>query len=337
MAASATESETSMATRAAWLSYIGGYTQSQIAKRLGVSPAKVHRLIATAHQSGLVKVFVEGEPAACISLENEISKAFGLNFCSVAPSLGEDEDTVFSAISAIGARFLVGAMERYGSAPIGVGHGRTLAAVAERIPKLSHPDVKFVAMLGCLTRRAATNPFGVVHKLAERTGGEGYFLPVPFIADSIADKTVLMAQKSVRDVLSLADKCRLVVVGIGELGPRAHMRRTHMITEQEYEALKAADAVGDLLGQFFDAKGGIVDCELNQRACGVDMEMLRNREVVAVAGGPYKSTAIVAALRSGIISGLITDEMAAREIVQLLRETPPEQAPRKRAHEVPAG
>ena len=41
--AQAREAETDLAVRAAWLSFVGGYTQEQIARRLGVSRVKVRR------------------------------------------------------------------------------------------------------------------------------------------------------------------------------------------------------------------------------------------------------------------------------------------------------
>ena len=50
----------SLAARAAWLSFIGGYTQEEIAQRLGLSRVKINRLIAEATEAGLVRVFVEG-------------------------------------------------------------------------------------------------------------------------------------------------------------------------------------------------------------------------------------------------------------------------------------
>ncbi len=63
------EGDLDLAARAAWHSRIGGYTQSDIARRLGVSRAREHRLIALARDSGLVKVFVEGEPASARAVD----------------------------------------------------------------------------------------------------------------------------------------------------------------------------------------------------------------------------------------------------------------------------
>ena len=109
-------SDNSLAARAAWLSFIGGYTQSEIAKRLDVSSAKAHRLISQAQKAGLVRVFVEGVPAECVELEEFIIQRFGLESCIVAPRLGdpgqnedaepEDPQTSYNAVGVAAARQL---------------------------------------------------------------------------------------------------------------------------------------------------------------------------------------------------------------------------------------
>ncbi|TIW85486.1 MAG: sugar-binding transcriptional regulator, partial [Mesorhizobium sp.] len=62
-----------MAARAAWLHYAGGLTQSEVAKRLGLTSLKAHRLITKANQEGLVKVYIDGEVSECVELEDELS------------------------------------------------------------------------------------------------------------------------------------------------------------------------------------------------------------------------------------------------------------------------
>src|SRR5690606_35679831 len=77
------DDETSMATRAAWLHYAGGLTQAEVAKRLGLSSLKAHRLIMKANQEGLVKVYIDSEVAECVELEQALSEKFGLSYCEV--------------------------------------------------------------------------------------------------------------------------------------------------------------------------------------------------------------------------------------------------------------
>ena len=308
-----------LASRAAWLSYIGGYTQGEIANRLHVSPAKAHRLIALAHERKLVKVFIEGEPAECVALEEELIRRFGLGACIVAPAVAGDTESdplsAFAAVGAAGARFLHRILADLGPALIGVGKGRSLSAAIERLPSMNHPDLRVVSVSGSLTRNLSANPYDVVHRMVERTGGEGYFLPVPYIAANAGEKEVLLSQRSVRDLLDLARRADLFMVGIGAMAADAHVRQVGMVSEAEWITLRQLGAAGDIMGSFIDIDGRPLDCDVNRHALGLGIEDLRGKRVIAVAGGEGKGTAILGALRTGIITDLILCETAARDIV----------------------
>jgi len=84
------DEETSMATRAAWLHYAGGLTQSEVAKRLGLSSLKAHRLIMKANQEGLVKVYIDSDVSECVELEQKLCERFNLDYCEVAPDFDSD-------------------------------------------------------------------------------------------------------------------------------------------------------------------------------------------------------------------------------------------------------
>lgn len=321
----AAEKDRSLAARAAWLSYIGGHTQGEIAARLSVSPAKAHRLIAQAHEQGLVKVFIEGAPDECLALEGRLADAFGLESCIVAPTLGVGDEGAgpdgpeeFAAVGAAAARLLHGLLAASGEMLVGVGKGRSLAAMVDNLPAMRRPDLQFVSVSGSLTRTLAANPFDVVHKLVERTGGEGYFLPVPYIAASTQEKRLLLAQKSVQDLLRKARAAELYVIGIGSIADDAHVRQVGMVTEAEWTELRAQAAVGDVMGSFVDADGRPVDAGVNRHSLGLGIDDLRDRRVIAVAGGGHKGEAVLAALRTGAISDLVLGEQAAREIVARL-------------------
>ncbi|MEK0081591.1 sugar-binding transcriptional regulator [Benzoatithermus flavus] len=310
------QDELSLASRAAWLSYVGNYTQEEIAGRLGVSRIKVNRLIGQAVRAGLVHVFVEGTAAECIELEESIARRWGLAFCTVAPMVDESP-LPLATLAAAGGHWLHRTLETGRVSLVGVGHGRTLGAVVANLPRTPRPGVRFVSLLGSLTRHAAANPFDVIHRLAEITGAESYFLPAPFFADSVEDKQVLMAQRSIESVFALARAAELVIVGIGEVGPEAHLRTIGMITPEEHAAIERAGAVGEVLGRFLDARGRPVMAEINERAIAVRLEELKGRQIVAIAGGRGKARAIAAVLESGLLTGLITDEATAREIAAI--------------------
>ena len=305
--------ELSLATRAAWLSYVSNHTQEEIAGRLGVSRVKVNRLIGQAVRAGLVHVFVEGTAAECIALEERIAGRWGLEFCTVAPAV-EDVPLPLATLAGAGGHWLHRVLEAGRVSLIGVGHGRTLAGVVANLPRLARPGVRFVSLLGSLTRHAAANPFDVIHRLTEITGAESYFMPAPFFADSGEDKAVLLSQRSIEAVFALARGAELVVVGLGEVGPNSHLLTSGMITAEEFGELERAGAVGEILGRFLDARGRPVAAAINDRALALRLEDLPGRQVVAIAGGRAKVRAIAAVLESGLLTGLITDETTAREL-----------------------
>ena len=69
------DGEASLATRAAWLYFAAGLTQSRGRDRLNIQSTKAHRLIARASREGMIRVFVEGPVAECVALENTLGPA----------------------------------------------------------------------------------------------------------------------------------------------------------------------------------------------------------------------------------------------------------------------
>ena len=306
-----------LATKAAWLSYIGGYTQSQVAKKLNISSAKAHRLIALAHSENIVKIFIEGEIIECVKLEEKISKAFELTSCTVVPEV-EDDIHEFNSTGASGAAFLHNIFKVESNKVIGVGKGRTLTAVLDHLPPIHTDNLKFVSVSGGLTRKFATNPFDVIHKMAERTKSEAYFLPVPYMAKDIEEKQMLLQQQSVKQMLEFAKSASIQIVGIGSIEANAHVHQTGLIEEKTWQATIKHGAVGDFMGIFLDESGKPVEHESNQLALGLTIEDIRGHKVIAIAGGKQKELAIHAALKTNVITDLIIGEDSANKLVKLL-------------------
>jgi DNA-binding transcriptional regulator LsrR (DeoR family) len=306
--------EGSLAARAAWLHYIGGFTQAEVAARLDVPGIKAHRLIARAAREGIIRVSVEGHAAECVALETALIDRFGLEHCTVAPDLGE-AGVPLRALGAAGASYLRRTLERGGNMLIGVSHGRTLAASVEQLPRMPAPGKRFVSLLGGLNRQFAANPFDVIHRLAERTGAPAYFMPVPLITDTEKDRERLLAQSVVREVMALAGKASLLFVGIGEVGKTSFLQKSGMLSANAVSRLARAGAAGETLGHFLDADGHLMETDIARRLISLPFAAFAGKKVVAIGGGPTKIKAVAAVLASGILSGLITDELTADAVL----------------------
>jgi DNA-binding transcriptional regulator LsrR (DeoR family) len=321
------ESDATIMTRAAWLYHVGGLTQEEVARRLGLHRTRVVRLLGEARDRGLVSVTINHESVRDLGVETGIARAFGLDFCLVTPAMGFElepaeprlaaiqETIARRAVGTAAANFLKGKLLPGDPITVGVSWGRTLEQMTVHLSGVQNSHARFVSLMGSLTRNSASNPFEVVQALAARTGGEGHFLPVPFIADSVDDRVVLMSQRSVAEALALARSADLFLISVGELQETAFLRTQSMLSVDELQSVRARGAVADALGQLFDRNGVRIDHELAHRTLALEFEQMRGRDVVLLAGGLQKTTAVRSLLRSGLVQGLIIDGDAAQALL----------------------
>ncbi|WP_421906195.1 sugar-binding domain-containing protein [Mameliella sp.] len=251
-----------------------------------------------------------------VDLQQSLTAAFGLDHCEVVTDLHQ-EDLALGPLGAAGGRFLADVIGEGSVKVIGVGHGRTLLSCVENLTPQPAPKLRVVSLMGALTAGADMNPHAVVTRLADKTGADAASMPVPFIANSTADRDVLLGQKAAQQAADLAAEADLMVVGIGTTGTQAELVTTGMIEQAEMAAIAEAGGVGEMLGHFFDKRGKPVGREITDRILTQPLKRLKGRRIVAVAGGEIKTQAIKAVLESGLLSGLIIDEHTARAIVDM--------------------
>ena len=320
--------ETELATRAAWLYYEASLTQAEISEHLRIPPARVQRLIAGAARDGLVRILIEGDLAGCLGLERRLIERFSLTYCRVVPSLSDEATGTRRIIPSLGraaAAFLHEALSRGGHSVVGLGHGRTMAAMIDRLPREMRGGLKVASIIGGLSRRTDASLFDVIHALADKTGAAAYLPPVPFYAQSRADRRVLLRQRGVAEAFDVAAEATLYLMGIGEIGQTASLSQTGMVLPEELDQASRDGAVAEMLGLFVDARGTQIRTELHDRRIGIPLPVPEGREVLAVAGGPEKRTAITAILRGRLITGLITDETTAQDVLEAADEQDPAQ------------
>ncbi|WP_047460378.1 sugar-binding transcriptional regulator [Rhizobium rhizogenes] len=310
-----TDADESLAVRAAWLHYAGGFTQSEVAKRLGVPSVKAHRLIARAVADGVVKVTIDGDIVECVELETKLAARFGLQYCEVAPDLGE-EGFEFRALGQAGASFLRREVESGKHKVIGLGHGRTLSSAVHHMSRVNAKGVRFVSLLGGLTRNYAANPYDVMHRIAEKTGTQAYVMPVPFFANTREDRDVLLAQRGVKEVFDLANNAELKLVGLGTVDIDAQLVLSGMVEPREIKEIAAMGGAGEILGHFFDTDGRILETMLSARTLSASLPRSKKEKLVALSGGLPKVDAIRAVLNSHCLYGLITDERTAQALLK---------------------
>lgn len=298
------------AARAGWLYYIAGNTQDEIARKLGVSRQSAQRLVSLAVTERLIKVRLDHPLATCLELAKRLKDRFELMQVEVVPADPESKSNTLGIAEAAAAE-----LERYFESqhPVvaAMGTGRTLRAMAEQVAPMDCPQHKIVSLVGNIAPDGSATIFDVASRIGDRVRAPYYPMPLPVIATTIHEKSLLLAQKSLRNVLDLAVQADVTFVGVGTIAEDAALLRDGFVRADEIRALIKAGAAGEIIGWVFDTQGNLIDGLTNDRVLSVPLKQPVDKLVIGVSMAPQRLRAVNGALRGKLINGLITNEHMA--------------------------
>ncbi|PYF13263.1 DNA-binding transcriptional regulator LsrR (DeoR family) [Rhodobacter viridis] len=302
------------AARAGWLYYVGGLTQDQVAAELGVSRQRAQRLVAKAMADGLVHVRLEHKISACLDLEVDLTRRFGLKLARVVPALPAGLETSHATAPAAAQ-----VLERYLAQPepliIAFGTGRSLSAMASEVIRTPHAPHRIVSLISNIAPDGSASFYDVIMRMADKLQLPHYPMLVPVITDTIAERALFNALRPVQAVMELAANADVTFVGIGQMNGEAPLYKDGFITRSQLEDLQRAGAVGEIVGGIFDAEGRYIDTETTRLIGSFRIPAGREKPVIAIAAGLSKIGAMRAALKGQLVNGLVTDESTARALL----------------------
>lgn len=308
------ESSIDLAARAAWLSFVGGMTQDQIARELGISRQRVQRLVARAGAEGLVRVRIAHRIDACLRLEGELKRRFGLEAAWVSPSAGEGVEPL-NGLAPFAAPLIERLFDAEERQTIAVGTGRTLRMVVENMRPVDGARHRLVAMNGNVAPDGSATAFEVIVRMAEKAAAPHFQLAIPVVARTPSEYELYLSLPHVKASRALAESANVALVGIGQMTDDAPLYVDGFISAAELADLRSAGAVGEIAGHIFDADGAYLDHPVNERIMGLRVPVA-GMPVICIGAGPSKIPALRGALRGGLLDRLITDETTASALLE---------------------
>ena len=295
-----------LATKAAWYYYMEDNTQAQIAEVMGVSRAKVIRLLEEARAQGIVQFSFRKNDSQRVSAEQLLIDRFGLKDAFVVPT-PLDSSAINQSIAQGAAHYVSDHLREDGY--LNIGYGDTVSRMLGFLAKNREESLNVVSLTG-----------GVSYYLPS-VGTTAYSMhlfltPSPLVVSSRQVRDALLDEKSLQDVSTMTEHADMSVVGIGAAVEGSTVLRNGILNEGELTVLKMQGAVGDVLNHFMDKDGNLIQTEIEDRVISTDLDKLRQlKNVVGVAGGKDKVTAIKAVLNGGYLNVLITDSDTAAELL----------------------
>jgi DNA-binding transcriptional regulator LsrR (DeoR family) len=301
----------------AQLYYIENRSQQEIADALSVSRSLIALYLKKARERGIVNIEIRNPQDTSVILSQMLSMRTGIKRATVVPTLKNGALTRRTVAAEI-ARFLEDNLNDRDV--LGLGFGRTM----DELPSLLAPNRPRRIMVVPLVGESASNYSNsysqinqIVMQTAQAFEGTPYFLLAPLLVGSQSLCSLLNEDEHVRSVTQFWDHLTYAVIGIGTVPPVEG--EVVYVGEPNLAKFTRAGAIGDTCTRYFDENGNYIQTDLHGRTIGITFDQLRlAKHVVVFASGAGKVRAVLAFLKTGMVTHLFVDEELAKSILMAL-------------------
>jgi DNA-binding transcriptional regulator LsrR (DeoR family) len=295
--------------------YEQNMSQDQIARSLITSRSNISRILSVAKKRGIVEIKINESTKRETDIEEMLISRFGLRAALVAKVPRSTSD--YKAVGQLAVQSFLNHLKP--RVRVAISWGRSIQAMIDALDNENRPDLTFIPLMGGMTSIPSSySGETLIRSLAEKFNADYQILHAPTIVQSPDIKLALMKEPSVAAVIDSARNADVAFVGIGSRGANSsiHILQSAGINEKDNPDFYSKWA-GDLAGRFFDRDGKSISKQLDSRTVGLELsEISKMKRVVGVAAGDEKTEGILAALRGGLISELVTSSNCALKLLE---------------------
>ena len=311
----ATARDRALIVKVARMYYEQNMSQDQIARSLITSRSNISRILSVAKKRGIVEIKINESTKRETNIEEMLISRFGLRAALVAKVPRSTSD--YKAVGQLAVQSFLNHLKP--RVKVAISWGRSIQAMIDALDNENRPDLTFIPLMGGMTSIPSSySGETLIRSLAEKFNADYQILHAPTIVQSPDIKLALMKEPSVAAVIDSARNADVAFVGIGSRGANSsiHILQSAGINEKDNPDFYSKWA-GDLAGRFFDRDGKSISKQLDSRTVGLELsEISKMKRVVGVAAGDEKTEGILAALRGGLISELVTSSNCALKLLE---------------------
>lgn len=297
--------------------YIKKKKQKEIAKEYGVSNVQISKYLKLAEKRNIVSVTVNPPNVSKEDLQwyqIMFKELFGIENLILTPgSENTEKSTNFLVNFAV--KYI---METYPNKNlnVGIGLGQTMHALCG-INSESEKKSKWKYYPVCATIQNKSSKYfdyeQLLNSASTNWGGSYSSQLVNMLYFSNTHEVNLQ-----KPISKYFDKLDVLITGIGSAFTMHPATREMFFSKEEMEDVLTKNLVGDIVNFFFDIDGKIYASEKLQNQITVE-QIKTTTKTIAIASGLHKVESIIGALRSGMVTTLITDIQTAKHVIEYIK------------------
>src|SRR5487761_748121 len=308
-------SEVVLAARVARQFYLEGVSKVDIAEQLGISRFRVARLLDSAREAGMVRIEI-GLPGGSLDagLSAELCSAFGLKQAYAFDFPDEDEPALRHRLGEAAGQALMEIVTP--DDVLGMSWARSLSGLAAALTRM--PPCPIVQLTGAVPPPDGRDLLDLGRSVVRVGGVAAHVFYAPLILDDAQTAAAVRRQADIAGAFALLPSVTIAVVAIGAWAPGLSTIYD-AISPAERDAVAALGVCAELAGVFIGEDGRPVPTPLDSRMIVTPGPALeRIPFVLCVAYDVAKSPAVCAAIKGGLVHGLVTHASLARSLLSTL-------------------
>jgi len=296
------------------LYYEEGLTQAEIAKKLKISRPAVSKLLAEARIRGIVKIEIKSPLESNENLLQPLLHQFKLDGGLIVQTGSGEANLKHRLLISQATQYIEKKLQE--SNNIGLGWGLETGSVLDEMksrPQNGQSNGTVCPIIGSAPNDIKwfqTNELARI--FSNKTGYSPYYLPAPAFPMSNENKQLFEQTDEYQVVSSLWNNLDMVLLGIGTY-PSVPDQAT---AARFGDKLRKKGAVGMMATYYYDHEGRFIESD-NDIVIRIPLKLLMKTRVVLIIGsGLEKIHSIIGALKTGLVTHLITDEETALQIME---------------------
>jgi len=288
-------------------------TQAEIARSMKISRPVVSKLLSEARRRGIVQIEIKSPLESNSNLIAQLKVKFNLKGGLIIPRPA-NETLMLRMIISQAAKYLEAQLPFLKK--IGLGWGHCVASLIDEMKtdtQTAHRQGTVCPLTGSAENAIKwfqTNE--LARMFAEKTGYVPFYLHAPAFPLSMANHQLFAETREYRQILDIWQELDIAVLGI-----EAYPSVPDQASAARFgDMLKERKAVGMLATYAYDVNGNLIESD-NDIVIRIPVSSLRKaNRVLGISLGEKRPASTLGALRTGLITHLITDDVTAEHILR---------------------
>ena len=293
--------------------YLSKLNIAEISEKYDLSRYIITKALEDAEQRGIVKIQITQGIKRNQVLEREFQKRFGLKEAFILQSY-EDKDENNEIVVKFAAKEIEMYLQKTHVA--GISWGATMRGVINDFNEKNFDNLYLIQLLGHpINSNRRKNP--LTQEAAEKLHAHSLTLPGPLYVVNPKIIPALKHEPYFKVIENCYHNLDLLFTGLGTI----QSFDVNQFLDENYgprlfQNIPKDDIAGMILGRPYDINGKFFE-GFEQHICGISMEDIMATPIrFCIVSNRFKSDALLGALRSGVITHLVTNDDIANRVLQ---------------------